>query len=138
MSVYRETVSIETCGRSDMTDITGMVAEVVGRSGLENGLCHIFNVGSTGVVGTIEFEPGLEKDFPETMKRLVPPSKEYGHELAWHDGNGHSHLQASMLGPEITVPVERGRLLLGTWQQIFHYEADVKPRKRTITVTVMN
>ena len=69
--------------------------------------------------------------------RLIPPSREYGHEQAWHDGNGHSHLQATWLGPALSVPVAAGRPVLGTWQQIFHLECDVKPRQRTIVVTVM-
>ena len=120
-----------------MTDISAMVENIVKSSNITVGICHIFNVGSTGVIGTIEFEPGLEKDFPELMERLIPPSRDYGHEMAWHDGNGHSHLQASMLGPEITIPVGSGKLMRGTWQQIFHYEADIKPRHREIVVTVI-
>jgi len=120
-----------------MTDISSRVEAIVRKSGIKVGLCHIFNVGSTGVIGTIEFEPGLEKDFPNLMERMIPPSRSYGHELTWHDGNGHSHLQASLAGPETTIPVEEGSLLRGTWQQIFHYEADIKPRQRQIVVTVM-
>ena len=96
----------------------------------------MFNVGSTGVIGTIEYEPGLEGDLPDTLDRLIPPSLEYGHEKAWHDGNGHSHLQASILGPEITVPVQHGAPVLGTWQQIFHLECDNKPHERRIVLTV--
>lgn len=97
----------------------------------------MFNVGSTAVIGTIEFEPGLQHDLPEVLDRLLPQSRDYGHEQAWHDGNGHSHLQASILGPDLTVPVADGEPLLGTWQQIFHLECDVKPRRRRIIVTVM-
>ena len=104
---------------------------------MDTGVVHIFNVGSTGAVGTIEFEPGLEGDFPEMLDRLMPASPQYGHEQAWHDGNGHSHLQASLLGPSLTVPVTGGRMSLGTWQQIFHLECDIKPRKREIVVTVV-
>jgi secondary thiamine-phosphate synthase enzyme len=137
MSIYRETIELSTTGLKDMTDISSRVEEVVRKSGIDEGLCHIFNVGSTGVIGTIEFEPGLERDFPEMMERMIPPNRSYGHELAWHDGNGHSHLQASLAGPETTIPVEGGSLLRGTWQQIFHYEADIKPRNRQIVVTVM-
>jgi len=120
-----------------MHDITGQVAEVVGRSGVKAGVVQVFNVGSTGAVGTIEFEPGLQQDLPEMFDRLMPPSGDYGHEQAWHDGNGHSHLQATTLGPSISVPCSDGRLLLGTWQQIFHLECDIKPRQRKIVVTVM-
>ena len=84
----------------------------------------------------IEFEPGLNRDLPEMLDRLVPPSRDYGHEQAWHDGNGHSHLQATLLGPSLTVPVADGRPLLGTWQQIFHLECDVRGRQRSIVITV--
>lgn len=119
-----------------MHDITGWVTEIVRNSGIATGTAHVFNIGSTGAIGTIEFEPGLEKDLPMVLDRLLPPSREYGHEQAWHDGNGHSHLQASTLGPELTVPVTDGALNLGSWQQIFHLECDVKPRDRTIVVTV--
>jgi len=119
-----------------MHDVTGEVARIVSESGVKRGTAHVFNIGSTGVIGTIEFEPGLQRDLPEVLDRLFPPSRDYGHEQAWHDGNGHSHLQASTLGPEITVPVTNGRLNLGTWQQIFHLECDIKPRQRTIVVTV--
>ncbi|MCF7848593.1 MAG: secondary thiamine-phosphate synthase enzyme YjbQ [Kiritimatiellales bacterium] len=135
--VYREEFSVETSGHRDMHELTGRVATVATRSGIENGMVHVFNVGSTGIIGTIEYESGLERDLPELLERLIPPSRDYGHELAWHDGNGHSHLQATMMGPEITVPLANGRLVLGTWQQIFHLEADVKPRTRRIVVTVM-
>ena len=71
------------------------------------------------------------------LDRLIPPSRDYGHEQAWHDGNGHSHLQATLLGPSLTVPVSEGKLSLGTWQQIFHLECDVRGRDRTIVVTVL-
>ena len=119
-----------------MHDITDELGRIIAESGITTGTAHIFNVGSTGAVGMIEYEPGLESDLPEMLDKLIPPSKSYGHELAWHDGNGHSHLQASLLGPEITIPVSQGRANLGTWQQIFHLECDIKPRKRTIVVTV--
>jgi len=119
-----------------MHDITGQVARIVEASGIRTGIAHLFNIGSTGALGTIEFEPGLEHDLPEMLDRLIPPSRDYGHEQAWNDGNGHSHLQASWLGPDLTVPVSNGQLALGTWQQIFHLECDIKPRQRQIVVTV--
>jgi len=97
----------------------------------------VFCVGSTAAVGAIEFEPGLQGDLPEMLDRLIPPSRDYGHEQAWHDGNGHSHLQATLLGPSLSVPVTDGKPMLGTWQQIIHLECDVRPRRRTVMVTVM-
>jgi secondary thiamine-phosphate synthase enzyme len=101
------------------------------------GTVHVFNVGSTASVGAIEFEPGLEADLPEMLDRLIPPRRDYGHERAWHDGNGHSHLQATLLGPSLSVPVFEGRLVLGAWQQVCHLGCDVKPRNRVIVVTVI-
>lgn len=133
---FQSEFEVRTQGHRDMHDVTGEVARIVSESGVKTGTAHVFNIGSTGVIGTIEFEPGLQRDLPEVLDRLFPPSRDYGHEQAWHDGNGHSHLQASTLGPEITVPVTNGRLNLGTWQQIFHLECDIKPRQRTIVVTV--
>lgn len=120
-----------------MHDVTGEVANVVERSQVRTGVAQVFAVGSTAALGTIEFEAGLERDLPETLDRLLPPSRDYGHEQAWHDGNGHSHLQATLLGPSLAVPICDGRLVLGTWQQIFHLECDIRPRDRTVVVTVM-
>ena len=134
--VYQEEINISTKANGDIHDITGDVDKILSRSGISNGICHVFNIGSTATIGTIEFEPGLAKDLPELLNRLIPPSRNYGHELTWHDGNGHSHLQATMMGPSLTVPVKQGRLILGTWQQIFHLECDNKPRKRNIVITI--
>jgi len=120
-----------------MHDITGEVTRIVAASGIRMGTVHVFNVGSTAAVGTIEFEPGLERDLPAILDKIVPPSRNYGHERAWHDGNGHSHLQATLLGPSLVVPVAQGKPVLGTWQQIFHLECDVRGRERTVMVTVM-
>lgn len=135
--VYQETLSLSTHGHRHMQDLTRQVAQVVARSAVRSGLVQLFNVGSTATLGTIEFEPGLERDLPEALDRLLPPSREYGHEQAWQDGNGHSHLQASLLGPSLTVPIRDAQLVLGTWQQIFHLECDVRPRRRQVLVTVI-
>ena len=135
--VYREQFSFETTGHWHMADVTRQVAAIVGRSSVKTGIVHVFCVGSTAAVGTIEFEPGLQRDMPEMLDRLIPPNRDYGHELAWHDGNGHSHLQATLLGPSLSVPVADGKPLLGTWQQIFHLECDVRPRRRTVVVSVL-
>jgi secondary thiamine-phosphate synthase enzyme len=132
---YQDTIRIETSGHRDIHDITGEVAAIVAQAQIRTGTAHIFNIGSTACIGTIEFEPGLGRDIAEILDTLIPPSTQYGHEQAWHDGNGHSHLQATMMGPSLTVPVVDGRLALGTWQQIFHLECDVKPRRRQIVVT---
>ena len=134
--VYQREIQLKTSGHREMHDLTGEVTRIVSESRVRSGVAQIFNVGSTGAIGTIEFEPGLKQDLPAMLDKLLPPSRDYGHELAWHDGNGHSHLQATMLGPALTVPIREGGLVLGTWQQIFHLECDIKPRQRTIMVTV--
>jgi len=135
--VFQERFTVSTSGHGDMHDLTERVAAAVTRSKTGTGVAHVFVVGSTAAVGTIEFEPGLRQDLPETLDRLMPPSRDYGHERAWHDGNGHSHLQATTLGPGLTVPVGEGKLLLGTWQQVFLLECDTRPRERTLVVTVL-
>ena len=133
---HQSRIELHTTGNGDLHDLTAEVAEVVIASGIENGIAHVFNIGSTTAIGTIEFEPGLAEDLPTILNRLIPPGRHYGHEQTWHDGNAHSHLQASWLGPECTIPVENNQLILGTWQQIFHLECDNKARQRTIMVTV--
>jgi secondary thiamine-phosphate synthase enzyme len=135
--VIQKRIAISTSRHGQMHDITHEVAGVVSESGIQTGTANVFNIGSTGAIGTIEFEPGLQRDYPELLDRLMPPSRDYGHEQAWHDGNGHSHLQATTVGPSITVPIANGALVLGTWQQIFHLECDIKPRQREIVVTLV-
>ncbi len=135
--VHQQQIAVRTRAHGDMHDLTGQVASIVAASGVKTGTVHIFNVGSTAAVGTIEFEPGLQRDLPEILDKLIPPSRSYGHEQAWHDGNGHSHLQATLLGPSLTLPVAEGKPLLGTWQQIFHLECDVRGRQRTVTITII-
>ncbi|WP_107668867.1 secondary thiamine-phosphate synthase enzyme YjbQ [Cyanothece sp. BG0011] len=134
--IYQETIKLSTQDNGDLHDLTESVALIVKKAKVTTGMVNIFNIGSTGVIGAIEFEPGLQKDLPEFLNKLIPPSREYGHEKTWHDGNGHSHLQATLLGPSMTVPITNGKLKLGTWQQIFHLECDIKPRQREIVVTI--
>jgi secondary thiamine-phosphate synthase enzyme len=133
--IYQKQISVTTKGHGDMHDITDEVTDVVSASGIKTGIVNVFNVGSTAAVGTIEFEPGLQRDLPNLLNHLIPPSRNYGHEQAWHDGNGHSHLQATLLGPSLSIPIAEGKLILGTWQQIFHLECDVRGRQRTIVLT---
>jgi len=135
--VYQSEITIQTRGHREMHDLTVEVARIVSDSKVRQGIAHVFNIGSTAAIGTIEFEPGLEADLPAILDKLMPPGRDYGHEQAWHDGNGHSHLQATVLGPSLTVPVRDGALWLGEWQQVFHLECDVKPRRQTIAVTVL-
>ena len=135
--VYQEQLTLPTTGHGDMQDLTPLVQALVGKSGVKIGIAHVFAIGSTAAIGIIEFEPGLKQDLPQLLDRLMPPSRSYGHEQTWHDGNGHSHLQATTLGSSVTAPVADGKLLLGTWQQMFHLECDIHARERTVVVTVI-
>ena len=134
--VFQGQIGIDTRRAHEMHDITDRVTAVVAESGVRTGMVNVFSIGSTGVIGAIEFEPGLAHDLPELLDRLIPPGRDYAHEQTWHDGNGHSHLQATLMGPSFTAPVADGEPVLGTWQQIFFLECDIKPRRRTIIVTV--
>src|SRR6266446_10454013 len=117
--IYQSEIQLQTTGHREMHNLTKDVARILNESRLRAGIVHVFNIGSTGAVGTIEFEPGLQEDLPAMLDKLFPPSRDYGHERAWHDGNGHSHLQATMLGPSLTVPIRDSKLVLGAWQQVF-------------------
>jgi secondary thiamine-phosphate synthase enzyme len=134
---YQQEISLHTKAHGDMHDLTDKVTAAVHCSGIKTGIVHVFNIGSTATVGLIEFEPGLQRDLPAILDKLIPPSRNYGHEQAWHDGNGHSHLQTTLLGASLSVPVTDGKPVLGTWQQIFHLECDIRARQRTVLVTVM-
>ena len=135
--IHQDEISVDTHGHRDIHDITDSVQKILKASGIKKGIVHVFNVGSTAAIGMIEFEPGLQKDLPDILDKLMPPSRSYGHEQAWHDGNGDSHLQATVLGPSLTIPANDGHLVLGTWQQVFHLECDIKPRTRMVMVTVI-
>ena len=129
--VYQKQILLETRGHRQMHDLTADVAQIIHDSGVRTGTAHVFNVGSTGAIGAIEFEPGLVEDLPDLLDKLMPPSRNYGNEQAWHDGNGHSHLQATLLGPSLTLPVLNGRVALGTWQSLVLVDLnDDNPRRR--------
>jgi secondary thiamine-phosphate synthase enzyme len=135
--VYQQEISLSTSAHGHMQDLTETVINIVAESGVKTGTVNIFNIGSTAAVGAIEFEPGLQRDLPAMLDKLIPPSRSYGHEQTWHDGNGHSHLQATWLGPSLTVPVANEKPALGTWQQIFHLECDTRGRQRKVLITVI-
>lgn len=134
--VFQREIRISTQIHGEMHDLTDDVQKIVAESKIATGIVNISVVGSTAAISTIEFEPGLKRDLPELLDRLIPPSRNYGHEQAWHDGNGHSHLQATLLGPSLTLPTIDGKIVVGTWQQIFLIELDIKPRQREVVVTV--
>ena len=134
--VFQRELRIPTRTHGEMHDLTEEVQRIVSESKIIRGVINVSVVGSTASISTIEFEPGLERDLPELLDRIIPPGRNYGHEQAWHDGNGHSHLQATLLGPSLTLPVSDGKLVVGTWQQIFLIECDVKPRNRGVVITL--
>jgi secondary thiamine-phosphate synthase enzyme len=134
MTIVTDAIEVQTRGDGDMLDLTSQVAALVERHGLAEGQVLVFVGGSTAGLTTVEFEPGLQRDLPAAFERFAPRSAHYHHEDTWHDGNGHSHVQASLLGPSLVVPVAGGAMLLGTWQQIVLLCFDNKPRRRRITV----
>ncbi len=121
----------------DIKDITPLINEIVKDSGISEGIITISVIGSTGSITTIEYEPGVVEDLKRAINRLAPPDEEYMHELAWHDGNGHSHVQAAILGPSESFSIKDGRVILGTWQQIVTINHDVKAKTRKIAVTII-
>jgi len=137
MKVVSERVSVRTSGEVDMVEITDKVQDLVDASKIKNGLATVFVVGSTGAVTTIEYEPGLLADFPAMLERVAPRNIVYEHEKRWHDGNGHSHVRASLLGPSVTIPITDSRLTLGTWQQLVFVELDTRSRSRELVVQIL-
>jgi len=134
---FTESISVQLDAGPDMADITGELNRTVKASSIENGTLSATIVGSTGSLTTIEYEPGVVEDLKRAVNRMAPPDMAYEHEKAWQDGNGHSHVQAALLGPSIVLPVRGGRLRLGTWQQVVAVNHDVRPRNRSIEVTIM-
>jgi secondary thiamine-phosphate synthase enzyme len=137
MTVITKTIEINSKGENDMVDITDQTLKAILESKLENGIVTIFVSGSTAAVTTIEYEPGLRTDFPIMLNRIIPKDIEYKHDETWHDGNGHSHVRASLIGPSLTVPFKDGNLILGTWQQIVFCELDIRSRERRITLQII-
>jgi secondary thiamine-phosphate synthase enzyme len=120
-----------------MIDITTGVENIIKKSGFSTGICTVFCTGSTGSITTIEYENGLLQDFPAAMERIAPKEAEYRHDLKWRDGNGHSHVRASVVGPSLTIPFVNKQLTLGTWQQIVFVDFDNRPRERSIEMMLI-
>ncbi len=129
--------SLKTSGNTDIIDITRDVQQRLTESGFVAGICNVFVVGSTCSVTTVEFEPGLVKDLREVFDRLVPQAKYYHHHERWGDDNGHAHVRASLLGPNISVPFMDKKLYLGTWQQIVYVDFDTHPRERDFVIQLV-
>jgi len=137
MTVITKQIEVESGGENDVIDLTPEVQRCVSETKIANGIVTVFVTGSTGAVTTIEYEPGLVKDFPGMLERVAPRGSLYEHQRAWNDGNGHSHVKASLVGPSLVVPFVDRKLTLGTWQQIVFVELDIRPRSRKIVLQIV-
>jgi len=137
VAMFTDAIDIELKTGPDMWDITSELEQQIKTSDIENGNLCATMVGSTGSITTIEFEPGVVEDLKRAINTLAPPGLEYEHEKAWQDGNGHSHVQAALLGPSIVLPIRNGKLRRGTWQQVVAINHDNRPRTRTVEVTII-
>ena len=137
ISMYCQSIEISLRIGPDICDITPALIEIIRQSGIVTGQLSAAMVGSTGSLTTIEFEPGVVSDLKRAINSLAAPGIDYEHEKAWHDGNGHSHVQAALLGPSIVLPIRSGSLNTGTWQQVVAINHDNHPRKRTVEVTII-
>jgi len=135
--IYTDAIDIELKTGPDIYNITSELEQKIKTSDIQNGNLSATMVGSTGSITTIEYEPGVVEDLKRAINTLAPPGLEYEHEKAWHDGNGHSHVQAALLGPSIVLPVRNGELKRGTWQQVVAINHDNRPRTRTVEVTII-
>jgi secondary thiamine-phosphate synthase enzyme len=137
MTVESGSVSLHTHREGEVLDITDKIQALVANGKIKNGVVFLFVPGSTAALTTIEFEPGLVADLPKILDRIAPKNGSYEHEKQWHDGNGHSHVRASLIGPDLSVPLRGKKLVLGTWQQIVFIELDIRPRDRTVVVQLI-
>jgi secondary thiamine-phosphate synthase enzyme len=137
MTVLTKIIQIKSKGEMDIINITNQASAAIGESNIKNGIITVFVSGSTAAVTTIEYEPGLMYDFPEMLSRVAPKDIQYRHDNTWHDGNGHSHVRASLLGPSLTIPIVEGNMSLGTWQQLILLELDTRARSRNVILQLI-
>jgi len=137
MATLKTETQFKTKGDGDLIDLSAATHDAVAASKIHDGLCTLFVAGSTAAITTIEFEPGLKADLPRILNRIAPRGEPYEHDKTWGDGNGFSHIRASLIGPSLSIPVADGRPLLGTWQQPVLVECDNRPRQRTVIITVV-
>ena len=137
MAVISKSISLNTKGNADIHDITDQITNVVSNSGLSSGIATVFCPSSTSALTTIEYESGALSDLRRLFNEIVPVNREYAHNERWHDGNGHSHVRAAVLGPSITIPFVQGQLTLGTWQQVIYVDFDNRPRQRQLIVQLI-
>jgi secondary thiamine-phosphate synthase enzyme len=136
VTMFCNSIEVNLNTGPDIYDISAELERLIRDSEIEDGSLCATMVGSTGSLTTIEYEPGVVEDLKRAIDRLAPRGMEYDHEKAWHDGNGHSHIQAALLGPSIALSVRGGRLKIGTWQQVVAINHDNRARQRTIEVTI--
>jgi secondary thiamine-phosphate synthase enzyme len=137
MTVKTFSVSLSTQGNADIRDITDQVSRNVLQSGLKDGTVTIFCPSATSALTTIEYESGALSDLRRLFDEIIPIHREYSHNARWHDGNGHSHVRAALLGPSLTIPFADGQLTLGTWQQVIYIDFDNRPRQRSLVVQLI-
>ncbi|MCP4419160.1 MAG: YjbQ family protein [Chloroflexi bacterium] len=135
--VQSEYIEFSTNGNADLIDVTDRVTQVVADSKLSNGIVTLFTPSATSGLTTIEYESGCISDLRRLFDEIVDPQRHYDHNARWHDGNGHSHVRAALIGPSMSVPFVNGRLTLGTWQQIIFIDFDNRPRRRRLIVQMM-
>jgi secondary thiamine-phosphate synthase enzyme len=137
MSVETGNITLSTHGQTDIIDITRELEKLVVKSGLRSGTLTVFCSSSTSGLTTIEYEPGAVSDLQRMFNELVPAGRDYAHNAKWGDGNGHSHMRASLLGPSLTIPFIEKTLTLGTWQQVIYVDFDIRPRQRELVVQMV-
>ncbi|HET6595482.1 MAG TPA: secondary thiamine-phosphate synthase enzyme YjbQ [Anaerolineales bacterium] len=137
MPVKPTSISLSTQGNTDVLDITDEVARSILQSDLKNGTVTIFCPSATSALTTIEYESGAVSDLRRLFHEILPQNREYAHNERWHDGNGHSHVRAALLGPSLTIPFVDGKLTLGTWQQIIYVDFDNRPRQRKLILQMV-
>jgi secondary thiamine-phosphate synthase enzyme len=135
--VVTKTIKMDTKGETDIIDITSSVESILKKSKVTEGALTVFVTGATGGITTVEYEPGLVSDLKDAFEKLAPRKGNYAHNEKWGDGNGFSHVRASLLGPSLTVPFSKGELTLGRWQQIIFIDFDNRPRSREIVVKII-
>ena len=129
-------LQFSTKGFNHIIDISAAVQKALAKTGVAEGVAHLFVSGSTAALTTIEHEPGALADLLRALEQVAPMNAEYAHNAAWGDGNGYAHLRAALLKPDLCVPVRGGKLALGEWQQIILIDFDNRPRERRVLLTV--
>jgi secondary thiamine-phosphate synthase enzyme len=137
MEILTKHIHLSTKGKTDIIDLTPRLTRIIEQSGMQEGQLTVFAPGATAGISTVEYEPGLLQDIPALLEKLIPSTTSYQHDQTWHDGNGHSHLRATLMGPSLTIPFENRAMTLGTWQQVILLDFDNRPRERDLVVQLI-